>query len=209
LQRQGELRSSLRRTSLYRRGGSEVWRNDSSEQRYTLESDSKCMQWRVNTPIEMTSRTLTGTTPLIKELCQGNLKKSTHRMTAHVCVEKSDVDGAGTSTTRSTVATPISDVLGREAATSLRPTFFTPPSTIAPPQKIGRVTESCEWDEPTPSGREEFHDLWNPFKEPFICWEHDHLQKLQGQRLRLHHPRPQQPKRLERAIAALEVDVNL
>ena len=87
--------------------------------------------------------------------------------------------------------------------------FFTPPSTDAQPQKIGRVTESCNKGKPMHSEREELPDLWNPFREPFSQWEHGHLQKLQGQRLRLHHPQPQQPKRLECAIATLEVDVNL
>src|SRR5712671_2114762 len=169
LQQQGELRSLLRRTSLYRRGGSEVRRNGSSERRYALESDSRCVQWTATTPTEMTSRTPIGTNPNT-ELRQGNLKKSTCRMTAPVCVEKWDVDGVGTSTTRSTVATPISDALAKEVAMSLQPMFFMPPSTNAQPQKIGKVTESCNRDKPMPSGHEGLPDLWNPFKEPFSQW---------------------------------------
>jgi len=84
-----------------------------------------------------------------------------------------------------------------------------PPSTDAQPQKIGRATESCDRDKPTPSGHEGLPDLWNPFKEPFSQWECGHLQKLQGQRLHLHHPQLQQPKCLKHAIAELEGDVNL
>ena len=84
-----------------------------------------------------------------------------------------------------------------------------PPSTIAQPQKIGKATESCDRDEPMPAGREKLPDLWNLCKEPFSQWEHGHLQELQGKRLRLYHPRPQQPKCLKRAIAELEVDANL
>jgi len=89
------------------------------------------------TPIGMTSRTPIGTTPPITELRQGNSKKSTRRMTAPICVEKSDADGVETSMTRSTVVTPISIALAAEVAASLRPMFFTPPSTVASLRRLG------------------------------------------------------------------------
>jgi len=101
LQQQGELRSSLRRTLLYRKGGNKVQRNGLSEQRCALESNSKCMQWIATTPIEMTNRTPIGMTPPPTELQQSNLMKSTYRMTVSVCTEKLGVYSAVSSTMKS------------------------------------------------------------------------------------------------------------
>jgi len=206
---QGELRSSLRRTSLYRKGGREVQRNNLSEQRYALESTSKCMQWMATTPIAMTSRTPIGRTSPPIELQQDSLKKSMCRMTASICVEKLGVHGVVSSTMRSTVVTSISDVPDKEAAVSLQPMFFTPPSTDTQPQMNGRATELDNRDKPMFSEFGEPPNLWNPFKEPFSQWECSCLQKLQGQHLCLYHPRPQQNKCLKCTITELEVDANL